>query len=149
MKGKSRGCQQRPSIRTRDSPRSRGAARGNGPAVPRHLAERLGLLVHVRGAVDQLCFMARRRCAAVRGLRSAMGRDRLLPGGDCEAPPAPALHYRAADHVCTRLHQRACPRSEEHTSELQSLMRISYAVFCLKKKTTHKIILKNTHYINN
>src|SRR3546814_5280130 len=30
---------------------------------------------------------------------------------------------------------RADPRSEEHTSELQSLMRISYAVFCLKKKT--------------
>src|SRR3546814_4566384 len=28
-------------------------------------------------------------------------------------------------------------RSEEHTSELQSLMRISYAVFCLKKKITH------------
>src|SRR3546814_8594980 len=31
----------------------------------------------------------------------------------------------------------ACSRSEEHTSELQSLMRISYAVFCLKKKTAH------------
>src|SRR3546814_7861992 len=30
-------------------------------------------------------------------------------------------------------------RSEEHTSELQSLMRISYAVFCLKKKTTHTV----------
>src|SRR3546814_5576753 len=30
-------------------------------------------------------------------------------------------------------------RSEEHTSELQSLMRISYAVFCLKKKTNSKI----------
>src|SRR3546814_5934706 len=30
------------------------------------------------------------------------------------------------------------PRSEEHTSELQSLMRISYAVFCLKKKTSTK-----------
>src|SRR3546814_17163575 len=30
----------------------------------------------------------------------------------------------------------AAPRSEEHTSELQSLMRISYAVFCLKKKNT-------------
>src|SRR3546814_5571275 len=29
-----------------------------------------------------------------------------------------------------------CERSEEHTSELQSLMRISYAVFCLKKKNT-------------
>src|SRR3546814_3612689 len=31
--------------------------------------------------------------------------------------------------------QRSADRSEEHTSELQSLMRISYAVFCLKKKT--------------
>src|SRR3546814_10639800 len=31
------------------------------------------------------------------------------------------------------------PRSEEHTSELQSLMRISYAVFCLKKKKNKKI----------
>src|SRR3546814_4376220 len=31
--------------------------------------------------------------------------------------------------------QRVAGRSEEHTSELQSLMRISYAVFCLKKKT--------------
>src|SRR3546814_3303084 len=30
------------------------------------------------------------------------------------------------------------PRSEEHTSELQSLMRISYAVFCLKKKTIQR-----------
>src|SRR3546814_2679673 len=30
-------------------------------------------------------------------------------------------------------------RSEEHTSELQSLMRISYAVFCLKKKKKHKL----------
>src|SRR3546814_1167007 len=34
-------------------------------------------------------------------------------------------------------------RSEEHTSELQSLMRISYAVFCLKKKTTNKHHTKN------
>src|SRR3546814_6057262 len=33
-----------------------------------------------------------------------------------------------------RLHGRCRVRSEEHTSELQSLMRISYAVFCLKKK---------------
>src|SRR3546814_1681127 len=36
-------------------------------------------------------------------------------------------------HFVTRL-VAAQPRSEEHTSELQSLMRISYAVFCLKKK---------------
>src|SRR3546814_7933103 len=33
---------------------------------------------------------------------------------------------------------RPCLRSEEHTSELQSLMRNSYAVFCLKKKTQNK-----------
>src|SRR3546814_2051523 len=38
---------------------------------------------------------------------------------------------------------RRCWRSEEHTSELQSLMRISYAVFCLKKKKNKKQILKS------
>src|SRR3546814_7554350 len=38
----------------------------------------------------------------------------------------------------------SAPRSEEHTSELQSLMRISYAVFCLKKQKKMK---KLTHYI--
>src|SRR3546814_3413501 len=44
----------------------------------------------------------------------------------------PGAHERRAGH-------RARPaRSEEHTSELQSLMRISYAVFCLKKKTITK-----------
>src|SRR3546814_7092458 len=36
-------------------------------------------------------------------------------------------------------------RSEEHTSELQSLMRISYAVFCLKKKKNNNIITTNKH----
>src|SRR3546814_4066452 len=50
---------------------------------------------------------------------------------------------RRADPRTGVLHWRARPpiRSEEHTSELQSLMRISYAVFCLKKKTSKK---KNT-----
>src|SRR3546814_3664098 len=50
--------------------------------------------------------------------------------------------------------RRAAPRagrlrrSEEHTSELQSLMRISYAVFCLKKKKQerHSQITRQTHY---
>src|SRR3546814_7806745 len=37
---------------------------------------------------------------------------------------------------CRRDRPSTSPRSEEHTSELQSLMRISYAVFCLNKKTT-------------
>src|SRR3546814_4414039 len=40
-------------------------------------------------------------------------------------------------------------RSEEHTSELQSLMRISYAVFCLKKKTLQKRRQTSTNKIKN
>src|SRR3546814_5355167 len=44
-----------------------------------------------------------------------------------------ALHHDAAVEL-----EESCMRSEEHTSELQSLMRISYAVFCLKKKKTNK-----------
>src|SRR3546814_1858030 len=39
------------------------------------------------------------------------------------------------------------PRSEEHTSELQSLMRISYAVFCLKKKNINKYKKNTTTHI--
>src|SRR3546814_7064713 len=54
------------------------------------------------------------------------GRDRLKDGG---APP-----FSSADRA--RRFSFGV-RSEEHTSELQSLMRISYAVFCLKKKTKH------------
>src|SRR3546814_4475146 len=48
--------------------------------------------------------------------------------------PAGGAAARRADGIARPRHRR----SEEHTSELQSLMRISYAVFCLKKKTTHK-----------
>src|SRR3546814_2496518 len=42
-------------------------------------------------------------------------------------------------------------RSEEHTSELQSLMRISYAAYCLKKKipTSHKTVIRTTELIND
>src|SRR3546814_9152020 len=40
-------------------------------------------------------------------------------------------------------------RSEEHTSELQSLMRISYAVLCLKKKKTNKIHLRSSVLIHD
>src|SRR3546814_4961924 len=46
-----------------------------------------------------------------------------------------------------RAHQaETWTRSEEHTSELQSLMRISYAVFCLKKKTRNAQPYNNTEY---
>src|SRR3546814_4134199 len=39
-------------------------------------------------------------------------------------------------------------RSDEHTSELQSLMRISYAVFCMNKKKTAQLEMKNTRLIS-
>src|SRR3546814_6069506 len=49
--------------------------------------------------------------------------------------------HRRGDPAGHRCGLRGRPRSEEHTSELQSLMRISYAVFCLQKKKKEK----NTH----
>src|SRR3546814_9619863 len=61
-------------------------------------------------------------------LRPARHRERLARG---------LWHHQGGRHA-GRPHRR---RSEEHTSELQSLMRISYAVFCLKKKKKSR---KNT-----
>src|SRR3546814_12443392 len=60
--------------------------------------------------------------------------------GDHPVRPPPAAHIARARG---RRDPRPCGggaarRSEEHTSELQSLMRISYAVFCLKKTKKHK-----------
>src|SRR3546814_3311086 len=51
-------------------------------------------------------------------------------------PPRPARHGRNAQPRA-RTCRSGAGRSEEHTSELQSLMRISYAVFCLKKTKTN------------
>src|SRR3546814_6256250 len=71
----------------------------------------------------------RDRAPALRGLRAAHRRHAAdLPRGH-PALPRDVLHDPRADRLA---------RSEEHTSELQSLMRNSYAVFCLKKKTTLK-----------
>src|SRR3546814_6765299 len=50
-------------------------------------------------------------------------------------PMTSAGSPRSIFEVLTACRPTAVGRSEEHTSELQSLMRISYAVFCLKKKT--------------
>src|SRR3546814_3861839 len=62
-------------------------------------------------------------------------RDEIDHRPHAHAPHRPdaRLHHRAL-----LLLEPAVRRSEEHTSELQSLMRISYDVFCLKKKTTTK-----------
>src|SRR3546814_9497166 len=62
---------------------------------------------------------------------------RKIQRGNAWAADGPG-HGRAFNQGWLRRYGRAgrLARSEEHTSELQSLMRISYAVFCLKKKTT-------------
>src|SRR3546814_9802909 len=76
---------------------------------------------------------------------AALGRDRVRAH---QQKPSPRYGYGArADHgrqealceISPAMDQAKPVRSEEHTSELQSLMRISYAVFCLKKKNTKSI----------
>src|SRR3546814_1418260 len=69
----------------------------------------------------------KRRVEKVESLFTALVYDCIDSGRSGSSPGAIATIRRAS----------AKSRSEEHTSELQSLMRISYAVFCLKKKT-HK-----------
>src|SRR3546814_2977841 len=64
------------------------------------------------------------------------GCDATAGGGDVQPSRIPAGKNPAARNG-------APPRSEEHTSELQSLMRISYAVFCLKKKINTQSINHN------
>src|SRR3546814_2673384 len=50
-----------------------------------------------------------------------------------------------SDVICSEISPIRKMRSEEHTSELQSLMRISYAVFCLKKKIKQQQTKHNRH----
>src|SRR3546814_1189237 len=66
---------------------------------------------------------------------AVVDRQRYLPGAGHERPAA----FRATLPAGGKGDHQAAVRSEEHTSELQSLMRISYAVFCLKKKKRTKI----------
>src|SRR3546814_4714432 len=71
-------------------------------------------------------------------LRQPAGMSGIL--GFCGLPNRPFTHCRLPKGRLPGRQDRGrrCRhRSEEHTSELQSLMRISYAVFCLKKKTYH------------
>src|SRR3546814_1516783 len=62
-----------------------------------------------------------------------VGGDRAIGQHD-GAGLAPAAQHALLGQQLQRLAYAVAARSEEHTSELQSLMRISYAVFCLKKK---------------
>src|SRR3546814_1580587 len=63
-----------------------------------------------------------------------VGEDGTAP--HCPAGPACRDRRGLRTWTCARSCPCAWCRSEEHTSELQSLMRISYAVFCLKKKNS-------------
>src|SRR3546814_1287390 len=68
--------------------------------------------------------------------------DTLFPYTTLFRSAAPAIASTGAaghSHARRPANHIGRTRSEEHTSELQSLMRISYAVFCLKKKKTKKI----------
>src|SRR3546814_7556528 len=92
-----------------------------------------------------------RRRAARAGARLAPARPepparRRRPRQPAAAAPVGKHHRRgeAAGAGRAAADRRTAQRSEEHTSELQSLMRISYAVFCLKKKKKPSKITK-TH----
>src|SRR3546814_1770292 len=64
--------------------------------------------------------------------------------GHCASSASPAPCARCLDQMTSRLDAyQGELRSEEHTSELQSLMRISYAVFCLKKKNKQQNTIRN------
>src|SRR3546814_10606861 len=78
------------------------------------------------------------RCHCHFSARRRLGQtDRARAGGARRGQPAAAS---AQHHSGNR--GRGRMRSEEHTSELQSLMRISYAVFCLNKKKDNKLQVK-------
>src|SRR3546814_2322687 len=88
--------------------------------------------------------MAEITAAAVKELRDRSGAGMMdckkaltEANGDIEAATdwLRAKGLAAAQKKSSRTAAEGLVRSEEHTSELQSLMRISYAVFCLKKKT--------------
>src|SRR3546814_2184218 len=129
--------------------RSRDTARAAPPLArrddPRHDVERDQPLVAALGAIDvegdadgakeslrllRLAVDARGVLAVEPVAKFAVGRSDLAPL---------ALH----------LVEEANERSEEHTSELQSLMRISYAVFCLKKKKNQYNHYTQSHKITH
>src|SRR3546814_811376 len=94
---------------------------------------------------DQLCVVRQQdvRC----GQQAAIALYERIGRATVSCEPTDRDRYGRVVAVC-RAHGEdlnASMRSEEHTSELQSLMRISYAVFCLKKKTINK---KNNQQID-
>src|SRR3546814_2515072 len=68
----------------------------------------------------------------------------LAPSPWTDAPRSLTTTLAPSDASSRAIPRPIPPRSEEHTSELQSLMRISYAVFCLQKKKKHRHITTRT-----
>src|SRR3546814_3637413 len=81
------------------------------------------------------------RPAAVRACVCWMNTDRLL----LAIPPLTPPMNPTSVALINPYYRSNSNRSEEHTSELQSLMRISYAVFCLKKKKSTQKIYTEIH----
>src|SRR3546814_10553176 len=97
-----------------------------------HEAERRGLLRQIEEEVA--------------GTAHWLGKDRLAPAVMAAIAQVPRhafvprmeeAHAYRNEPLPIGLGQTISQRSEEHTSELQSLMRLSYAVFCLKKNKNH------------
>src|SRR3546814_4009170 len=86
------------------------------PFMPSAACQR-GVSRHTRSLEMSFAVADSQEAPSIRSLRDHSGRT---VGTACADPSPPA--------------DKSEPRSEEHTAELQSLMRISYAVFCLKKK---------------
>src|SRR3546814_4195325 len=99
----------------------------------RHVDDRSFLLIErydrTRGAGGQFVRLHQEDFAQALGVRSER---KYASDGGPTFKDSFALLRQAITHPARAISKL---RSEEHTSELQSLMRISYAVFCLKKKT--------------
>src|SRR3546814_6565190 len=79
-------------------------------------------------------YVKAKREAAVPHCCGDLPRRPASAAADVDHPLAGGIAGLGKKRLADRLDHALEPRSEEHTSELQSLMRISYAVFCLKKK---------------
>src|SRR3546814_1647940 len=101
------------------------------------------------------CPIAQREVAGVAGIQRGHRVEFGMAAARCIRPDAPDARHpirlliqrrREMRRMCAVDHVIGGIRSEEHTSELQSLMRISYAVFCLKKKNNHSTQRKTSYY---
>src|SRR3546814_6168317 len=100
-------------------------------------AQRADAVEHHDGLIGGWVSWIRRAQASPRsGSVARTAAARLRPRTCSALPPRPRGSTR-----------RRTARSEEHTSELQALMRDSYAVFCLKKKKTTRLKHYKHHYI--